>query len=399
MQTGRKIKVLQIVHSLPRSGGLERVVYHIATRLDKQKFHTVVCCLVKKGAFSGEFQKKGVEVVYMGGKSQRKTSAIFLVLMGFFNFPTFLKLFFFIRKNRFDIVHTHMFYAGVLGRLAARLAGSPLIFHTIHSSYTWKKNIHHRIDKWLAGYTYKIVAVNSPNRDFTIKKTKIPSAKFITILNGIDLPQVNKRINIQTTRRKLGIDSSSSVIGYVGSLEKIKGIGYLISAAPEVLQVRPEAKVLIVGDGELMCQLQKTVRELGIENSVIFLGWRSDIHILLAIMDLFVCPAVQEGVGIATAEAMAMKKPVILTPTYSMPQLLENGITAMLIPPKDHHALAQGILDLLEDQDKAVRIGIEACKRIEKHFSITRMIRDYENLYLASLLQKKFLPTFAEGFK
>jgi len=172
-----------------------------------------------------------------------------------------------------------------------------------------------------------------------------------------------------------------------------KGYKYLIKAIPQVIKEFPQMKLLIIGGGGVPSEtteeeIKRLVKILGLTNYVHFLGWRKDIGEILSICDLFVLPSLWEGFGLSNVEAMAAGIPVVATNVDAIPEVVSDGETGILVPPKNSGALANAILSLLKDPEKMRKMGQAGKKRAFTFFSAERMVKDYEKLYL-SIFSKK----------
>jgi len=171
-------------------------------------------------------------------------------------------------------------------------------------------------------------------------------------------------------RRGLGLKREALVVGAVGRLTKQKGYAILLDAAALVLKKLPQTRFLIIGSGELQGELKRHAQSLGINTKVIFTGARKDIEELIAVMDVFVSSSLWEGLSTAVLESMAVKVPVVATRVSGSSELIQHGRTGLLVPPGDPKSLADGIMLLLTNRQKAISMSIEAYRRLKENFSI-----------------------------
>ena len=181
------------------------------------------------------------------------------------------------------------------------------------------------------------------------------------------------------------------VIGHVGHFADHKGHRYLVEAVPAILRRFPDIKVVLVGEGELRSEVEAQVNRLGIVKSVIFTGFRTDISSILASFDLFVLPSHLEGLCTSVMDAMAVGLPVVATRTGGVPEVVEDGETGLLVPPRDPDALADGVLRMLNDPGLRYRMGQAGRRRVLDHFSADAMVEGTENIYY-EILKKKGAP-------
>lgn len=284
-----------------------------------------------------------------------------------------------IRKSRPDIVHTHSSKAGFLGRLAARIAGVPHIVHTPHG------HIFHAyfsgaatgafiaLERMAARWTDRIITLSDEEaRDHLQHQIGRPE-QFITIPSGVDLAAV-------TAAPVVRLSPEGPVVGTVARLVPVKGLQHLIDAAPAIVRRCPTARFLLVGDGEMRGGLERTVRSLGLGDRITFAGFREDVPAVLAGMDVFVLPSLNEGMGRVLVMAMALGKPIVATRVGGVPELLGDGEAGILVPPGDPSAIADAVSGLLADPRRASALG-EAGLRRAPRYSAEAMISALAKLY------------------
>jgi glycosyltransferase involved in cell wall biosynthesis len=226
--------------------------------------------------------------------------------------------------------------------------------------------------------------------DFVRNYERIKPSKTVFIYNGVDEDNFSTFKNGSSAKAQLGVDSGVSLVGTVSSLAPHKGHKYLIQAAPMILDILPSTKFLIVGDGILREKLEEQVKNLNLISNVIFTGTRKNIPDLLPAMDIFVLPSCsREGLGISIIEAMAAEKPVVATDIGGIPEVVKNGETGLLVLPRNSEALAQAIIELLQNPKKANTMGKKGRIRFQEKFTNKRMLSEVENLYVALINQKK----------
>lgn len=300
-----------------------------------------------------------------------------------------LKLWRLIRRLRPHIVHTQTSKAGVVGRLAARLAGTPIVIHTAHAfpfhshlppAVRWCYVV---IERWAARFADLIIVDTESVRSEGLKEhvVNVPE-KLVTVSMGLDLqefsPSKSGPGNLQAA---LGLKPHSLVVGTVARLVPDKGIECFLEMAALILAVRNDVQFLIVGEGPIRGTLQQRANELGIAPHILFLGHRDDIRDLMEVMDVFVLPTKREGFGVVFAEAMAMEKPTVGSLIGPVAEVVANGVTGYLVPPGNPRAFADRVLGLLEDEKKRLDFGKAGRRRVEQHFSETRMFDSIEGHY------------------
>jgi glycosyltransferase involved in cell wall biosynthesis len=305
-----------------------------------------------------------------------------------------------IRRWRPDIVHTQTSKAGVIGRVAASLAGTPIIIHTAHAfpfhpylsaPVRWAYIM---IERWAAGLADLIMVDTESVRAEGLRYRIVSDpGKLVTVPMGIDLkkfsPSPQGPANLRET---LGLVARDLVVGAVARLVPGKGLECFVRMAARILSARSDVRFLIVGDGSLRRDLERLVGSLGIGKKVVFAGHRTDVPALLETMDLFVLPTLREGFGVVFAEAMAMGKATIGSRIGPVAEVVEDGVTGYLVPPDDPEQFAQRALELLGDDGKRRAFGEAGRRRVEKLFSEERMFETIERHY-RHLLESKGLFT------
>jgi len=268
-------------------------------------------------------------------------------------------------------VHYHL-----VGALAAKIAGIPCICRKAGGIGEGK-----RIKKLLTPWMDLFIAISDATA--ADQRENNPSTKrLVTIKTGIDLKGFVLSPDNPDVRRELGIPEEKKVIGYVSRIERGKGQDELIEAVSLIVRKYKNVVFVIVGDGDLMKDLQTKVHNLNLDEFIIFTGWRNDILNILSILDIFVhCPTTFiEGLAIASLEAMAMGKPTVVSNNGGLPDAVIDGITGFVVPPGDIEGLSAAILRFLEDKELAIRLGRNARQRVEKEFDIKKNIKKLEVL-------------------
>lgn len=303
------------------------------------------------------------------------------------DFRALLSLVWLIFKEKPDIVHTHSSKAGILGRLAAKIAGVPYIVHTPHGHVFYGhfgilfSKIFLWIERIFSRFTDRMVALTDGEKKDYIKLSVCASEKLFKIHSGVDLkPFMHCNGNRVEKRRSLGLDQNGTVIGFVGWLLPIKGPAYLLKAMAHIWCDHPNVSLVMVGKGELDVDLRTQALKMNANGRVKFLGWREDIHEIMPLFDLLVLPSLNEGMGRVLVEAMAAGKPVVASEVGGIPDLVKHGETGYLVRPADEKALANGIKKLLNDPPRAKQMGRRG-KEYCKQFSLEAMIEKLDGLY------------------
>ena len=377
-----KIKILYIITS-SGIGGAERILYYTATGLDYNKYDISVCSLKKMGEIAEDLEKQGIEVycLHMGDRESFwgwLSSIIALIRL----FPYLIRI-------RPTIVHSFLFRANILARIAGYLTGVPIVISSVRVMGGEKKYFHYveRITSFMVDH---YVTVSESVKRYIIDKSKISAEKISVIYNGVNIKSQDNSYE-QNPKMPFKTGDKDRILMTVGRLHKQKGHCYLIQAVSKVRKEFPNVKLLVAGEGEEENNLKKLVKSLDLMNEVIFAGLSSDIERILPMAELFILPSLWEGLPNALLEAMAAGKPVVATKVGGIPEIVVHGETGILIPPRDTDALAIAIIDLLQNRLKEKDMGEAGRIRAAKRFSIYKMIEKTENLYQELLKEKQLI--------
>lgn len=287
------------------------------------------------------------------------------------------------QQEKIDLVHTHGVRAGILGQAAALLAGKPSVVATVHNSQDPRAPFFMAFSL-IQAFQYRftvdhIITVSAALRDEARRYQRMPATKITVIYNGID-PEAYLQPS-SLSRLTLKLFRNLPVVGTVARLESRKGIRFLIEAILLVDKEYGPAYFLIVGDGPERVFLEDLVKQMGLEERVIFTGFRSDIPQLLPHMDVVVIPSIQEGLSIFCLEALAAKRPIVASNTGGIPEIIRDGETGLLVTPSDPAALAQGIVKILQDRELAGKLASRGHRLVVGEFTQREMLRKTEQIY------------------
>jgi glycosyltransferase involved in cell wall biosynthesis len=293
-----------------------------------------------------------------------------------------------IREIQPDIVETHTSKAGVLGRLAACLEGSPIVLHVYHghvldgyfgAAKTW---LARRVERALARTSDQLVAVSPRVKRDLVQYGVAPPDQIAVIEPGIDLePLLDCRCRRGALRRHLGLEPDAPLAGFIGRLCPIKNPALFLDAAKAILAVRPRVRFVLAGDGQLGGEMRARAEALGLNPHVIFTGWRSDLPKLYADLDVLVSSSNNEGTPFVIIEAMAAGCPVVATAVGGVPDLIDDGLNGLLVAPCDPHQLASAIIRILDDGALAKALADAARDRARVRFAASRLSADMDALY------------------
>ncbi|NOZ62199.1 MAG: glycosyltransferase family 4 protein [Calditrichaeota bacterium] len=375
-----KIKVAH-VQLLPIMSGVQRAMFDILLRLDRQKFDLLVICQ-NEGELTENLKKNNIDYFCIPAL-KREIHPLYDVV-------AFFKLVRILKKEGVQIIHTHSSKPGMLGRFAASVAGVKVRIHTVqgfafHEFSDRQKVFLLSLAERLAGLVSdKIIFVNNKDYLFARENKLAAEQKLVQIPNGIEL---NGSVELKNIRKELGFEDSVKLVGSVGRLWKQKAPQYFILAIPEVIEKHPQARFVLTGDGPLERELRELAAKLGVEKYVRFLGWRKDAKRVLAEYDVFVQTSLWEGLSLSIMEAMAAAKPVVASDIKGNNELVVDGKTGFLVPPKQPKDLADKINFLLDQPALRKKMGAAGRLRMEKNFAIEQVADKIENLYLTLISQ------------
>ena len=363
----RKLRVLTLVDKPTVTGGAERLAAVVAMKLDPARFESVLCASRRtdEPLLDRELEEAGIEVLALDRRSKLDLWAWR---------PLVSQL-----RNGVDIVHAHMFGSNVWGTVLGRLSGVPVV---VAHEHTWSfegRPLRRFLDRELVGrWADVFVAVSGEDRRKMIEVEGVDPRKIRLIPNGIPAAGNGGGGDVRT---ELGIKPGAPVIGVVCELRAQKALDVLFEAAALIRAEHPALKVLVAGDGPERERLEHISRELGLGETVLFLGIRRDVPALLAALDVAVLSSDYEGSPLSVMEYMAAGKPVVSTRVGGVPELVEDGVHGLLVEPRDPTALAEAVARLLRDPDEASQMGARGRERQQREFSLDAMVGRIEDLY------------------
>jgi len=364
------VKVLHLVEDF-KVGGLERVVETITCGLNRGLYEPWIGCIAAGGALADRLLREGRSLTVLG-------------LPTYHNPANILRLVRFIRRGAFSIVHTHAYFAGTMGRIAAVLAGTPVVIHHVHTTYWDFKARNILIERILSTVTARIVCCSDFVRNFVVEQEGIDPARAVTVYNGVHdaPPEGCVGSEVQAGRRAIRI-------AVVASLVENKGHAVLLEALARLTPSHPNLELWIVGHGPLRDALEGQAAALGLGERVAFLGQRDDVRELLDQSDIVVLPSLyREGLSLSIVEAMSRARPVVTTYVGGNRELVEDGVNGFLVAPGDASDLAAKLESLVRDETLRRTMGSAGRKRYEAQFSASIMIGQIESLYRDLLAEK-----------
>lgn len=377
----RPLRVLHVITRMIVGGAQENTMLSCAL-IDSKRFPSTLLTGAEtgvEGELHGESRERGVRMVVEPSLVRRLSPWHDLV-------ATF-KLWRAMRRERYDVVHTHSSKAGILGRIAAWLAGVPVIVHTTHG---WGFNRHQPwYEYWLyvwlerlcARVSTAIVVVGSAGRDEGLALGIGRPEQYRLIRSGIEIQAYrDATITRDQARRRLGLPLDSFVIGSVGRLGEQKSPLDLLAAFRPVAEARPDARLVYVGDGPQSAELQQAITRAGLEDRVHLTGLRRDVPDLLRAFDVFALASRWEGLPRVFPQAMAAGLPIVATHVDGAPDAITPGENGWLVEVGDIQGMAERLNALATSPETARRMGAAGQARVDE-FSAQRMVQALANLY------------------
>lgn len=363
--------------TLSEWGGAQHIVYLLAKYLRSDYEITVACA--PGGLLVERLRELGIRVI--------EIPELCRLPHPLKDLRALWKLYQFIRSERFDIVHTHSTKAGLLGRLAAAWARAPVILFTAHGwafsegrarPWRWCLAQVERLPAWLST---KIICVSEYDRQLALRYRVVSPEKLIVIPNGLEPEPFRAPTEKRALRVQLGAGDAEGIVTMVGRLAPPKDFETLITAW-EGLQASGW-QLWIVGEGPQRSRLEELVRAKGLDERIKFLGERRDVPDILKASDIFVLASRWEGMPLTLIEAMLARLPVIATRVGGVPELVEENVTGILVPPKDPITLRHALSRLLGNGELRDRLGAMGQRRALERFTVERMITQVKALYHA----------------
>jgi len=384
-----KIRILHIIETLGR-GGAEALLYTNLSRIDRERFEGLVCHLYERDFhWRHPIQQLGYPVVSLGMHSVSDAPR------GLF------RLWKLLAQEQVDLIHTHLYGANFIGRLAGRLKRIPVVssIHSVdyepslfgHDAFTapWKLEGIRLLDRLSCLVAApEFIAVSDYAKRSAMTHLEIPSHRIRVIYNSVDLAAFQPYgTHAASLRAELGLAPDDPVVLCTARFHPEKGLRFLIEAIPLLVARFPRVRVLFVGSGSAEMQgfYAELAERLGVTAHIKFLGLQSDVRPYLELCDVFVLPSLCEGLGLALIEAMAMERACVATRVAALPEVVLDQETGLLVEPMDPKALSEAIARLLADPILRAKMGKLARGVAFRRFNIEHNIRELEETYQSTL--------------
>ena len=385
MVTMKKIRLLQCItlstFGGKQIGGASIHLLRLLKGLNLDNFE-IFLAVGNEGILTEEAVRLGVKVNLIPELKQTATKGIYI----FSDVLATIKIYGVIKEARCDIIHTHSSKMGFLGRLAAKLAGVPIVIHTVQGFPFYReghwiaKKLYLFLERLAGKWTDMLICVSRNDYDNAVTNSITSANRAIVIHNGVNLTKFNPTLT-SNLRNEFGFASHTPVIGMIARLDSQKNPQTFVKAAAIVLESIEYAKFICAGDGVLYPEIKQMIDELNIAKSFILTGWRQDVPELLSTIDIFVIPSLWEGLPLSIIEAMAMGKPVISSDIPGSRELVMHNNTGLLVPPKNPEQLANAIIDLIQNKDKAKRFANNGQQLVKEKLDMNRIVEQHEEVY------------------
>ena len=381
----RKIRVLHIITRLIAAGADENTIFTVQGINDDS---IVSHLFVGRDSEIVEEARLGGIVIFLNKNLVREINI-------FRDFLALFQLTYFLKKNKYDIVHTHTAKAGIIGRWAAKIAGVPIIIHTLHGlSFhdfmpSYQKKFFILLEKSTARFTDLLISVGENIKWKSIYAGITSREKYSTIYSGMDLDNFKKvDINRNQLKESLKIANNEFIVGTVSRLEPRKGPQYFIEVIERVKKSIPNIKGILVGCGSFRSHLEKKIRKLNLDENIILTGYRKDIAEIMSIFDLVCLTSLWEGIPRVLVQAALLGKPLIGFDIDGNSEVIKQGINGFLVPPKDIEECANKIIFLLKDDDLRNKMSLESKNIIDSNWDKDFMVKEIRDTYIRLINNK-----------
>lgn len=370
-----KKSILFVIDALEFGGG-ERVFLQLATGIRKQ--FNVFVAATPGGKFEQETNRAGIQFWPVNMRRQLSLTPI-------------IELNRIIKKHRIDLVHSQGSRADFFSALAVRINSHTALISTITMPTEGfdvnflRKTIYRLFDLVKKRTVKRFIVVSDSLKQFLIHQKSIPSQKVVKIYNGIEVNLYNPKEKTCFQYFKSQKIEGKLIVGAIGRLVWQKGFEYLIEAIPSIVESVPDVKCYVIGDGALEPKIEQLIIDKNLNDKIGLLGFRDDIKDILSEMDIIVAPSLLEGFPMITLEAMSMARPIVASRIPGIQEQIENEREGILVPPADSKAIAEAVIRVLRDRKLAEKIGAAAHRKVNRCFTVEKMIRETENVYLSVL--------------
>lgn len=365
----------------PELGGAQLSTLNILSGLKRDKYRVSVITS-PRGILRPEFENLKDVSSFFSPFLVRHINPLLDIL-------AFIHIYLIYKSHKYNIVHTHSSKAGIIGRWAARLAGVPVIVHTVHG---WSFNEHQGrikrnffvfLERITARFTSKIICVSDKDIKTGLRYKIATEDKLVFIKYGIPLKEFRKTSIYPSEKKKqeIGISNMDPVVGMISCLKPQKAPLDYVRTCIEIHHAMPNVNFLLIGDGVLRSKCKRLLDSSDLNGRFIFTGWRRDIPEILDILDVVVLTSKWEGMPISAIEALSKGRPVVATDAGGSSEIIEDGMNGCIVKIGSPNAIAEKILGILKNPQILGSMKKEASLSIDDSFEATRMVDEIECLY------------------
>jgi glycosyltransferase involved in cell wall biosynthesis len=367
------LRILYFIDSLNIGGAEMLLVSMLRTYQPDHDMHVVY---FTEGPLRAQIEEMGIPLTRISTRGIKDPTAL----------PKAIQL---ARTFKPDVIHTHLSKSDIVGQMAGSMLGVPVRISTIHNTDPWRmKALPSTFMKQVTGGAQKMIAVSTVVRDYVIEHGNLPPEKIVVVDNGIDLDKFDPAtVTPVDLNAEYGIDPDAPIVSVIGRLHPQKGHEYFLQSAKMIVDEMPEARLLIVGDGDLREGLEARRTELGLDDHVIFTGIRRDMPNLMAATDIVAFSSLYEGLPVTLLEAMAMERVLVSTAVGGVPDVVVDHENGLLVPVEDAGAFAKACLEALRDADLRQSLGKAARETIRQSFDQRVMHQQILDMYTEILQQ------------
>lgn len=359
-------------------GGAGTIVLATAPRLQRAGFEVTVACLKGWGELGDDLEGRGVRAMALGANGRPDLKVVGRLLS-------------ILRRDRIQILHSHLFPANLAARIVGKVAGVPVVITSLHDSDLGMGIRERLAERLTAPLSDAVIACSEAMRRHAIETHGLRPGLVLTLRNGIEVtappPDAAARNRL---RRDLGAGPEDPLIGTVGGLDgRTRGLVVFLAAARLLAAEFPRARFAIVGDGPARDSLEGGAAREGISHRTAFTGARRDVPAVMGALDLFAQPSLWEGCGVTILEAMAAGTPVVAGRLGGVPEMVQDGATGILVTPGDPRDLARGCAALLRDRDLSARLARSGRARVEASFRVEELVERTAAMYRDLLSRRR----------
>lgn len=362
MVRDERVDLWYLIGSL-QVGGANRTLVELANGLDENRYDVTIWTILPDNPLATDLDDE---------VDHRSLDA-----RGKYDLPAALTFCRMLRRKQPDLLQSFLFFDNMLARVGSLVSSMPVITG-VRAVPQEPSRVREFLNRQTIPFSTHIVSNSEEGADLAVRRGAAPTDVSV-ILNGRDIQTYREAT--PPPRGPLGLDPESTLVGTVGRLIERKGCYDLLDSWSTVQEAHPRTELLFVGDGPERSGLEQRARDLGVAESVHFLGFRDDVPELLALLDLFVFPSHFEGLPGALIEAMAAGLPIVATDAVGNEELITDERTGLLVPVRDIKALGEGMIRALTDETMAEELGEAAARTAHQEYTIDQMVSSFSSLY------------------